>query len=520
MSETAIQYCPVHRHSLDEQEECYLCVREAAALANGPRTVTEEAGDPTGDILLSGSDLGPDDAPETAVPESVVLETAMPDPAGRAALEAQIRDLTNSRPDGFVDSGMSDQPQPERTVDPLDLRAQPPEPDLIIEEAASGDVPIAVLQRLIDEKRTVISLLGFRGAGKTWFMNRLKYQLFTSDDGFDCLPEHEGQGEAVERTAAISTHFFEPKHRSGDEKPFYVVDMPGERFLGITRGELGNRTRELLTLKASRALMIVLPADEVLLGQKARALYPRSRPTAETEIDFGIETGPDRTRKGRPRRTTPQRLAEIMAANEVRLERFTASMSKLRARLSLLEGGAAPEAVARMSDDDLAAHLDSQAYRAPTKPVFVALSKADILEQQIREIAAKPASSTTPVNVMDLLVQSPADLDAMREFDADPLDTIRRFRPTLASAFSSFPWCKFDFVTAFRGHGGTGVDATTVDYTLGRRGISAVIRWMEWARDADATLTPRQWRYVAAARAIRRFRDEGRFRRARKGGFR
>lgn len=478
-------------------------------MADGSTVAVQDAGPPANDPVEPGPAERSNDAPPTTPP----------DLASQAALEAQIRDLSDSRQGGADENQVRHEARPDVGVEQSDPQ---PRPDLpVLEESATGDVPVAVLQRLIDEKRTVISLLGFRGAGKTWFMNRLKYQLFTSDDGFDCLPEHEGQGEAVERTSAISTHFFEPKHRSGDEKPFYVVDMPGERFLGITRGELGNRTRELLALKASRALMIVLPADEVLLGQKARAMFPRSRSTSETEIDFGIETGPDRVRKGRPRRTSPQRLAEIMAANEVRLERFTASMSKLRARLSLLEGGASPEAVARMTDDDLAAHLDSTAYRPPTKPVFVALSKADILEQQIREIARKPESSVGPVNVMDLLFgQSPADLEAMREFDADPLDTIRRFRPTLASAFSSFPWCKFDFVTAFRGHGATGVDATTVDYTLGRRGISAVIRWMEWARDADATLTPRQWRYVAAARAIRRFRDEGRLQRVRKGGFR
>lgn len=509
MSEAAIQYCPVHRHSLDEQGACYLCARDAAGLVDGPWAPTS-----TAPVRQDDSPDPPAEAQTIGADPPLPRETDAPDPSGRAALEAEIRDL--------ADSGLEEvaarETGPDPTAGATDGHAPLAHP--VFEEAASGDVPISVLQRLIDEKRTVISLLGFRGAGKTWFMNRLKYQLFTSDDGFDCLPEHEAQGEAVERTTAISTHFFEPKHRSGDEKPFYVVDMPGERFLGITRGELGSRTRELLTLKASRALMIVLPADEVLLGQKARALYPRSRSTAETEIDFGIETGPEKARRGRPRRTTPQRLAEIMAANEARLERFTASMSKLRARLSLLEGGAAPDAVARMSDDDLAAHLDSAAYRPPTKPVFVALSKADILERQIQEISDR-SSSAAPVNVMDLLIgQSPADLEAMREFDADPLDTIRRFRPTLASAFSSFPWCKFDFVTAFRGHGATGVDATTVDYTLGRRGISAVIRWMEWARDADATLTPQQWRYVAAARAIRRFRDEGRFRRARKGGFR
>ena len=60
------------------------------------------------------------------------------------------------------------------------------------------------------------------------------------------------------------------------------------------------------------------------------------------------------------------------------------------------------------------------------------------------------------------------------------------------------------------------IGGTVVDYSLGRRGVSAVLRWMEWARASDTSLTKADWRAIAAARGLRRFRNEGRFKRLRK----
>ena len=364
---------------------------------------------------------------------------------------------------------------------------------------ADAEMSAARIQELIDKNANVVGLLGFPGAGKTWFLNRLKYELFTSrNDRHEAIPPHAAQWDSVGRTNGVSEHYFRAS-AEGAPSSFYVIDIPGERFISLAEGRFLGRERELLALNACKALIIVVPADEVLLGERATALYSRPPGTALEGDDL-------------------ERKARVMAAENVRLERFTANIAQLNVVLSLLEQKVEVAKIAAMTAEDLIRHLDSAAYRPSSKPVFVALSKADVIEAQaMASFKADEEGADQPGSLIDLLYRgSPADIEALQEFDRDPEEIVDRYRPALASAINAFRWSKFDFVTAFRGHGDGDIGGTVVDYNLGRRGVSAVLRWMEWARASDTGLTKADWGAIAAARGLRRFRNEGRFKRLRK----
>ncbi|CAN5331511.1 hypothetical protein BH10PSE1_BH10PSE1_19140 [soil metagenome] len=360
---------------------------------------------------------------------------------------------------------------------------------------ADPEMSAARIQELIDKNANVVGLLGFPGAGKTWFLNRLKFELFTSrDDRHEAIPPHAAQWDAVGRTNGVTEHFFRSNAYDAPSS-FYVIDIPGERFISLAEGRFLGRERELLALKACKALIIVVPADEVLLGERASALYSRPGSAAESG-DL-------------------ERQARTMASENVRLERFTANIAQLNVVLSLLSQNVEVAKIAAMTPEDLIRHLDSDAYKPSSKPVFVALSKADVIEAQA--VASHESGGDGSGSMIDLLYRgSPDDVEALQEFDRDPEEIVDRYRPALASAVNAFRWSKFDFVTAFRGHGDGDIGGTVVDYNLGRRGVAAVLRWMEWARASDTGLTSADWRAISAARALRRFRNEGRFRRPKK----
>ena len=525
--------CETHGRYDTADGECPQCRRERQRAEAVDRLlgVTREATvlveTPAVDVIPVAEPLPVEPPPVLAEPEPepepepVTVEVAPPAPSAEEAarIHDEIRKLTADLDPAPVITPSFAEPVAAPT-DPTLAPAEVAAPDPVVadpsddaavlerfnrtlaEAGPSGAAPRVVepemsaerIQELIDKNANVVGLLGFPGAGKTWFLNRLKFELFTSrDDRHEAIPPHAAQWDNVGRTNGVSEHFFRSTRHDAPSS-FYVIDIPGERFISLAEGRFLGRERELLALKACKALIIVVPADEVLLGERASALF--SRP--------GGHDAP----------SEQERQARALAADNPRLERFTAHIAQLNVVLSLLSHGVEVGKIAAMTSEDLIRHLDSDAYKPSSKPVFVALSKADVIEAQ----AVASQAEGDAGSVLDLLYRdAPADIEALQEFDRDPEEIVDRYRPALASAVGAFRWSKFDFVTAFRGHGDGGAAGTVVDYTLGRRGVAAVLRWMEWARASDTDLTEADWRAIGAARALRRFRNQGRLRKVRRG---
>lgn len=476
-----MSYCDIHLQTY-EGDECLLCVR--ARRAEALRAQDLEKQQPPAD-QNAAAELDP------AIAHAAQLE----DDRREHAMEA----------DGKPARATGENPDP--TDDAHDDQG-----GVHAAGKKGQDVDPAKLQELIDKNSNVAMIIGFPGAGKSWFLDRLKYELVEhAETPYGCRPPHVGQNKRVPRSENLTLHYFTPQERDSGAEAFYLLDIPGERFINLAEGSLTQRSLELLALKAARALIIVFPAADVLMGVRASALHPHA---AESPPDLTLSGGRKKSRSRRARTEEWDRQARKMAADEQFLERFTANMAHLRAVLSLLEGGADIAAVAALTEDDVISHLDSPAYRTPSKPVFVALSKADVVERHVKEWK----SDTATRGLIGRLFPSTGDEVAyLRNFDWDPEETVSRFRRPLVRIMSGFRWCKFDFLTAFKDHVDEGEGVTKVDYTLEHYGVSSVIRWLEWARRSDAALTLEDWRYVQAARAIRRFRQEGRLKRRRGG---
>lgn len=472
-----MSYCDIHRQTY-AGDECRLCARARRAEALRAQELKKQQ--PPADDGAAAID-------------------------GEVALAARLTDV------GREADGKAAQPVGGGGYTVKDAPADQEGGDTPATPKKGQDVPAATLQKLIDKKSNVAMIIGFPGAGKSWFLDRLKFQLFQhSETAYACRPPHVGQNKEVERSEHLTLHYFTPVESDSGAEAFYLLDIPGERFINLAEGSLSQRSLELLALKAARALIIVLPAADVLMGARANALHPQ----AESKPDLTLSAAKKKSRSRRARIDDLDRRARQMAADEQFLERFTANMAHLRAVLSLLEGGADIASVATLTEEDVIAHLDSKAYKTPSKPVFVALSKSDVVERHVTEWTSDRATRGLIGRLF-----SPTDdaVHYLRNFDWDPEETVGQFRRPLVRIMSGFRWCKFDFLTAFRAHVDEGEGATKVNYTLEHYGVSAVIRWLEWARRSDMALTRKDWRYVRVARAIRRFRQEGRFTRRRRG---
>lgn len=389
-----------------------------------------------------------------------------------------------------------------------------------------GDVSSATLKQLRASGDFVVALLGYPTAGKTWFMNRLK--KFCVADSYSVTPPPARPGEVVGGTAYIEDHYFANK-----EGKFVLIDIPGERFERAILNRFATEPRLLEVVQTCRAMIVVLPTDEVLFSGRAAAVVGAParaalRPEVEA-LDRAVpaqEAAVKRAKsaltkaqkdlakdKGDPVlkkvcKTATERLeaaeAELRTSRErqgllamadagLRLETFVEGIGSLAAVASLLDAGKTPAEVAAYDHRAIASHIVTPGFRewSQKKPVFAALTKADLLTRE------------DPV-VDGLVVENDDhELELLEHFDRDPLETVRHFRPELANQFQAwFGWSKFDFVTAFGGHDGSPV----IQYDRAHHGVWAVIEWIWWAFDVSRW-NKAEWKAVKAAQWMRARRD-------------
>lgn len=454
--------------------------------------------------------------------------------AGAAASEAGSGEAAASEPDAPEDpvSGRSApaESNDERAADIDDEPGfdVPPPTSIAFDRTAydDGDVTSATLRSLRDNDEFVVALLGYPTAGKTWFMNRLK--KFCVAESYSVTPPPARPGEVVGGTAYIEDHYFTNK-----DGKFVLIDIPGERFERAILNRFATEPRLLEVVQTCRAMIVVLPTDEVLFsGRAAGRVGAPARAALRPEVDALDRAIPSQEQAVKRARsalskaqkelardksdpvlkkvaqTAARRLegleAELAKSRErlgllamadagLRLETFIEGIGSLAAVASLLDGGKTPAEVAGYDHRAIAAHIVTPAFRdwSQKKPVFGALTKADLLSRE------------DPV--VDALVVEDDDheLDLLEEFDRDPLQTVRHFRPELANQFQAwFGWSKFDFVTAFGGHDGSPV----IQYDRAHHGVWAVIEWIWWAFDVSRW-GKSDWKAVKAAQWMRARRD-------------
>lgn len=365
------------------------------------------------------------------------------------------------------------------------------------------------LQQVEDSGRFAIGVIGFATSGKTFFIHRLK--RFMREEGeYEPEPPPPKEGSVVQGTVLIEAHEFElntldqPLTRgsgaaSGKAEPFWLIDIPGERFRqALEVAVAGEDAVELIrVLRMSHALIIVLPADEALAAPVAQADHI-ARIRFEAELD---ELG--RT----PRDNEPAEAAHRRTELIAELERTEKPISTERRMSELLANIAKISALARKGAPDgtnataLAGEPNenpgTQATRRPGRSpfTFVALAKADLLIEP--ENGAAVRQNFPHILDPGLLDSAPAQLMRLHR---------RQVHARIAQAFE---WHKFDFVSSFAGQP---ADDPRIYYRLNHYGVAAVVDWILWARDYSKTARRRSSEGVGRWAQVKRFveRVEGR----------
>ena len=463
----------------------------------GP-AVEPDAGDIVAPQEIAPAPLEPERRPRFVPPEGPADGVAGPDPVeARPAAEVEKR--------------------PVKVVDHAE----------VIEDEAR-------LRELKQEGLFVIGLLGFPTGGKTWFLNRLKHSYHQPPQGSPqsrrpaCVPSPSAapDNSRVGRTNDILLHHFAVP--TDDSLSFHLLDVPGERFQNAAaKNFVGVADMTLATLGACDAIIIVLPADEVLfssdIADRDRCSIDRAHrsggidpaagrlglPPADDQSPTDIETllmqaraQYRRLKKGAPKDRLKAeierlegdlgdrrewRLAE--AANNV--EDFANNVGLFAAVLHLRESGmTAQELGALPTAAAIMLEARKIGYRKRAQPVFIALSKMDAVISPESWLARK----------LDRIEVGEAQRELL---DVDPpMLLARRCAGISHHAPEAFEWCKVDAVTAFGGH--TGGD--NIHYGCEAYGVSSIIEWIHWARSVAKGGPWVRWE-AHAARLLRRIRN-------------
>jgi hypothetical protein len=421
-----------------------------------------------------------------------------------------------------------------KPADPGPSAQEPPPP----RPARSPDDILSQLETLRRNGVFTVVVIGFFAGGKTWFLNRVKHELSAK---FSVDPPATPEGDEVGKTTQVQVHQVFRLMRHEKVRSFAFVDIPGELLTNLVNRDFQSTLAVIEAMKMCGALIIALPADEVLLSEDVKRgvresggihelLVARTRDNealaakAERARQLVIEKGsldaalalegPHSLELERLRALGDERSEEETARlhridadlqaikmlvriqrlviADADLTRFTHDLCFMTGLLSLakqMERSGQPIDAAPISASAVRLHMTSPEYLPFKRPTFVAMTKADLVSDPDPLLAAIIRHSHRPRIGID--------------FDEDPLDTVRDMRPSLAGKLLEwFQLSKFDFVTAFHRHR----DSLRIDYSFPCYGVGAVLNWIAWAQTWDG-LSPRERAALDQARAIRRSRD-------------
>lgn len=401
-------------------------------------------------------------------------------------------------------------PQPGRPMPVSEpIPAPPPPPPLSDEDS----LILRQLGQLKENNTFTILLLGFFAGGKTWFLNRVKHELEV--EGYNVSPPPPRNRATVGRTNIAEIHHV--RRNRGQVEPFAIVDIPGERLRDLVDKKYSSIRSVLAAMEMCDAMIVALPADEVLLSEDVSAeadqlggahevllrrtaddpeLHKLAVRAAELVRESGSVDAAMTQRRGEDEEGDRKALELLDRVNrliiaDADLAAFTHDVclmtglvSKLRQMGPLADPafdfGAIDPAMVNI-------HIGSRDYVRFSRPTFVALTKADLI--------------SNPDPLTAALIRNGREKDIAETFHYDPLDTLHDMRPSLAAQFRE--WLqnvKFDFVTAFHQHD---PHDTRINYNAPHFGIRAVFGWLSKARVWDR----RPWREQKAEARARRIRD-------------
>jgi len=479
---------------------CALAEGRAAKVAQAPDTTV-----PTmGEVI---------DTLRRRVPAGAMSETPTAEPQPPEGVSESLRALVEQKVDQAA-AAASESPT---------FAASSPEAETAVLDSIVGqttrELDIETLRRIRESGVFTVVLLGFPTAGKTWFLNRLKYEL-QEGDAYACYPRRAPPGD-VENTTLFTAHRF----RKGAHD-FYVIDIPGERFLRAVEGSFLGESNALMrhVIHTGQAFLTLLPADETLLSELAHDVLWRRAASGQTApVDLASLPPPqaliDRVD------TLKRLVSQARKASDAGDAKAQAKLKALvRERKQLLEGGV-EQALHRLAakheelgdyiggiglmaqlmvvmeergGPDLDPSMDAYAVfdrsrdaerKKPTKPMFIVLSKSDDLSHR---------SDAVQLPIRRLLQGRPQAAHMLRVLrrephKADAFAMLNTLRPGVARQIDEwFALASFQFATAFEG---VARGSKTINYRLGHVGVTELIRAL--LRLKEHTEKRRAWEGVA-----------------------
>lgn len=391
---------------------------------------------------------------------------------------------------------------------------------------------VADLDKVRKDNLFVMGLLGFPTGGKTWFLNRLKHTYVQAPDRRKRLrarphctltPGAVPRGTTVRRSNEISRHRFTFPSREKDS--FNLLDIPGEKFAAAALDNFVGVTPHLLeTLKLCDAIIVVLPADELLFAQHIAEDWRRKvwravldgRPPEDSPLpptdDFSpwdlqakLDAALERQKRA-PKAERPAMQDQIdqlqeevkdrrewhlaLAANQI--EDFVENLGLMAGVLHLLKRGKSADEIADMEGSEIMGQVGRDGYRKHEVPLFLAISKMDMVIDPDPWLRRK-------------LDKLGVDERRRQHLDRDPLDLMGKWCPGLErQAFGGFAHCRIDCVTAFEGHSGN----PDIAYSSESYGVEAVVDWIQWARAFAKKPARTRWA-TTLAHGLRRVRVMG-----------
>lgn len=448
--------------------------------------------------------------PESAPPVSPQIS----EPQAPEGVSESLRALVEQK----VDQAAAAASEPP-TFAPGSTEAEPAVNEPIVGQT-TRELDIETLRRIRESGVFTMVLLGFPTAGKTWFLNRLKYEL-QEGDAYACYPRRAPPGD-VENTVQFTAHRF----RKGAHD-FYVIDIPGERFLRAVEGSFLGESNALMrhVIHTGQAFLTLLPADETLLSERAHDVLWRraaagggapvdtaSLPSAQALIDRvdvlkrlisqtrkAVEAG-DTKAQAKLKALVRERKHLLEGGVEQALQRLASKHEELGEYISGV--GLMAQLMVVMEErggPDLDPSIDAYAVfdrsrdaerKKPTKPMFIVLSKSDDLTHRsdavqlpIRRLLQGQSRAT---HLLRVLRREPRKADAFAILNA--------LRPGVARQIDEwFAFASFQFATAFEG---VARGSTTINYRLNHVGVTELIRAL--LRLKEHTEKKRAWDGVAS----------------------
>jgi hypothetical protein len=408
-------------------------------------------------------------------------------------LEAQEREQREQRAGQAVNA---DEPAAEEPIVHLDPLVPPgagqqagdgrPAEDEGAESDSAAEVAFfRELEQIKEKGLFTILFFGFRTAGKTWLLHRIKQQLFVND-GIQCQPRFKAvkaSGGAREELPATSDIEFHYVHA---EKPFVLIDIPGEYTEHMLEWNFSELRMILAAMAYAKAMIIALPADVLLFG----AMFPQDDATV-------LKAASANRKLNKAEKAALLDWAKAFRADNDNISKFAEGLFHLAAVLSFVRSQKIDpsdrRAFARVTEAAVLRHMLGGIEPVGGAdgldcPVFVAMTKADRVLCQFFDAEANPVWTARNTEMREradgLVFQSLASgRIGGAALAPDPWATLRLVRPDLhRQMLQNFPLAKFDYVTAFYGH--DGLPSLTHDHYEWhpQRGVIEVLDWIEEAR--------------------------------------